>query len=419
MTSKERIQKTLNHESPDKIPVDMGSTGVTGIHCRVVEKLREYYGLEKKPVKVIDPYQMLGEVDEELIDIIGIDVIGAGAKKNMFGFANENWKEFTTPWGQTVLVGEKFNYSKDDDGSILIHPEGDTTAPPSGKMPVDSYFFDTIIRQDPIDEEKLNPVDNLEEFDYLGEEAIQHWKSVASQLRGTDKAVIGNFGDTGLGDIALVPAPFMKYPKGIRDISEWYMSTVMRPDYVKKVFERQTDIAIENMKVLKDIVGDIFDIVFICGTDFGTQDSQFCSPETFEDLWLPYYEKMNDWIHRNTPWKTFKHCCGSIDPLLPHFIKAGFDIINPVQINAANMDPGYLKKQYGDKLVFWGGGIDTQQMLPYGNPGEVREQVLRNCDIFSQNGGFVFNTVHNIQGNVPIENLVAMIDAVKEFNGDK
>ena len=419
MTSKERVKKALNHETPDKLPIDMGSTGVTGVHCLIVEKLRDYFGLEKKPVKVIDPYQMLGEVDQELIDIIGIDVIGAGGRNNMFGFPNENWKEFKTPWGQTVLVGEKFNYSYDDDGSILLHPGGDTSAPPSGRMPKDSYFFDTIIRQEPFEEDQLNPEDNLEEFTHVGEEEIAHWKKVVKSLKGTDKAVIGNFGDTGLGDIALVPAPFMKYPKGIRDITEWYMSTVMRTDYVKKVFDRQTDIAIENMKVLKDIVGDTFDILYICGTDLGTQDSQFCSPETFEDLWLPYYKKMNDWIHENTNWKTFKHCCGSIEPLLPNLIRAGFDIINPVQINAAGMDPNHLKKQYGNQVTFWGGGVDTHKVLPYGKPEQVREDVLRNCEIFSKGGGFVFNTVHNIQANVPLENVVAMIDAFREFNGEK
>jgi len=385
----------------------------------VVEKLRQYYGLERKPVKVTDPYQMLGEVDEELIDLLGIDVIGAGGKNNMFGFPNENWKEFQTPWGQVVLVGGRFNYTTDADGSILLHPQGYTFAPPSARMPLDSYFFDTIMRQEPIEEDQLNPQDNLEEFDFVGEEETAYWKRQVANQQDTDRAVFGNPGGTALGDIGLVPAPFMKYPKGIRDVTEWYMSIVMRPEYIKTVFDRQTDIAIENMKRLKDLIGDTFDLIFMCGTDFGTQDSQFCSPETFDDLWLPYYKKMNDWIHHNTSWKTFKHCCGSIDPLLPGFVKAGFDVINPVQISAKNMEPQYLKDQYGDQLVFWGGGIDTQKMLPYGKPDQVREQVLRNCEIFSKDGGFVFNTVHNIQANVPLENVVAMIDGLRKFNGEK
>jgi uroporphyrinogen-III decarboxylase len=159
------------------------------------------------------------------------------------------------------------------------------------------------------------------------------------------------------------------------------------------------------------------DVVFICGTDFGTQNSQFCSADTYRDIWLPYYKKVNDWIHDNTAWKTFKHSCGAVEPFMPLFIDSGFDIINPVQVNAAGMDPQHLKDEYGKDLVFWGGGIDTQKMLPDGTPGEIRDQVFRHCDIFGKDGGFVFNAVHNVQANVPLENMVAVIEAINEFNG--
>ena len=224
-------------------------------------------------------------------------------------------------------------------------------------------------------------------------------------------------GGTALGDIALVPGLNLKHPKGIRDIAEWYMSTVCRTEYVKAIFDRQVEIALENFRRLYEVIGDNIDAVFICGTDFGTQESTFCSPEQFDDLWLPYYRRINDWVHMNTPWKTFKHSCGAVETLMSRFIKSGFDIINPVQFNAKGMSPAQLKKAYGKDIVFWGGGIDTQKTLPYSSPEEVREEVLRLCDIFSKDGGFVFNTVHNVQANVPIENLVAMIDAVKEFSG--
>jgi uroporphyrinogen-III decarboxylase len=207
----------------------------------------------------------------------------------------------------------------------------------------------------------------------------------------------------------------LKHPKGIRDITEWYMSTLMRPDYLHEVFDKQTDIAVDNLKRAYDVIGENIDAVFICGTDFGTQNSTFCSAETYDELYAPYYRKMNDWIHQNTQWKTFKHCCGAVEPFMKHFIDSGFDIINPVQINAAGMVPEHLKKEYGDHLVFWGGGIDTQKILPFGKPSEVKDQVLRMCEIFSKNGGFVFNTVHNIQANVPIENLIAMLEGIKEF----
>ena len=158
-------------------------------------------------------------------------------------------------------------------------------------------------------------------------------------------------------------------------------------------------------------------VVFLCGTDFGTQESTFCSPEQFDDLWLPYYLKVNDWIHANTSWKTFKHSCGAVENFMGRFIDAGFDIINPVQVSAKGMDPKHLKETYGKHLTFWGGGINTQTTLPYGTQQQVREEVLRHCDIFAKDGGFVFNTVHNIQANVPVENVVAMIDAIHEFNG--
>ena len=157
--------------------------------------------------------------------------------------------------------------------------------------------------------------------------------------------------------------------------------------------------------------------MFLCGTDFGTQTSSFCSVATFRELWLPYYKRLCDWIHRHTTWKVFKHSCGSVERFYESFIDAGFDIVNPVQCSATGMDPEVLKARYGDRLVFWGGGVDTQKTLPFGTPAEVREQVLRRCEIFAPGGGFVFNAIHNIQAGTPVENVVAMFDAVHEFNG--
>ena len=419
MTSRERVKMALEHKQPDRIPVDFGATGVTGMHVTCVAQLREYYGLEKRPVKVNEPYQMLGEVDEELQEAIGIDVVPLNSRKNMFGFANDNWKEFRLPWGQEVLVPGDFNVTKDSNGDLLIYPEGDTSAPPSGRMPVGGYFFDTIVRQQPIDDDKLNPEDNLEEFGPIADDDLEYYQSQLPDLAKTNRAVIGGIGGTGLGDIAFVPAPFLKYPRGIRDVEEWYISTVMRRDYIHKIFEKQVEYALGNLKKFYQAVGDELDVCFICGTDFGTQDSSFCSVVTFRELWAPYYKQMNDWIHKNTPWKTFKHSCGSVKKFIPEFIECGFDILNPVQCSAKGMDPQTLKSKYGDHLVFWGGGVDTQSTLPFGKPEEVRAEVLQRCEIFSENGGFVFNTVHNIQANTPLENIIAMIEAVKEFNGDK
>jgi len=419
MTSRERVLAALDHREPEHIPIDFGATAVTGMHVSCVAALREYFGLEKRPVKVHEPYQMLGLIEDDLKEVLGIDTEGVFPRKTLFGFENKNWKPWRTPQGLEVLVPEDFRTTVDENGDIFIYPEGDLSAPPSGKMPRDGYFFDTIIRQPPIEEDKLNPEDNLEEFTPLEEADLEHYRRSVTEAASKGRAVVAALPGTAFGDIALVPAPFLKYPKGIRDVAEWYISTRTRRDYIHAVFSRQCEIALENLARLKDVIGDRVDVVFVCGTDFGTQKSAFCSVETFRELWFPYYKRINDWIHANTRWKTFKHSCGSVERFIPSFIEAGFDILNPVQCSAAHMDPGHLKSTYGDRIVFWGGGVDTQRTLPFGTPKQVREEVLRRCEIFSKGGGFVFNSIHNVQANTPVENIVAMIQAVHEFTGRK
>ncbi len=416
MNGKEKLNKALNHiEAP--VPIDFGSTAVTGMHISIVAGLREYFGLEKRPVKLIEPYQMLGDPEDDLKKAIGIDVEDIYARETLFGFENKGWKEWQTPWGQEVLVPAGFVTTRDEKGDLFIYPRGDSSVPPSGKMPAGGFYFDSIIRQEPIDEEKLNPEDNLEEFGPVAEEDLEHFGREVENAVKTGRGSIANFGGTGLGDIAIVPAPFLKHPKGIRDVTEWYISTAARQDYVRAVFEKQTEIAVKNLERIFGVVGNSIDAVFICGTDFGTQTSAFCSTETFQSLYAPYYKEMNGWIHRNTSWKTFKHSCGAVRNFIPFFIEAGFDIINPVQISASGMDPRLLKSEFGDRIVFWGGGVDTQKTLPFGTPEQVRAEVLERCEIFSKGGGFVFNAIHNVQAKSPIKNVAAMIDAVHEFNG--
>lgn len=415
MTSREKVRLALAHQS-GPVPVDFGSTGLTGLHVSCVAALREHYGLPLHPVKVCEPYQMLGEVEDDLAQALGSDCIGANDRGTMFGFPKENWREWKTPWGQIVLMPGEFRTKEPPSGDVYVFPQGDTSVPPSGHMPATGYFFDAIIRQDPIDEDSLNPADNCEEFKLLSADDIAHWKHEFARTQGDPRAVVSGIGGTGFGDIALVPAAFLKHPKGIRDISEWYMSLLERPSYVHAVFEHQCTIALQNLATFAALAGDSVDVLMICGTDFGTQHSQFCSVATFGEIFAPYYRRINDWIHRHTTWKTFKHCCGAIHPLIDSFIDVGFDILNPVQCSAKDMEPARLKADFGDRIVFWGGGVDTQQTLPFGTPAEVRAQVLERLRIFSPNGGFVFNTIHNTQARTPVANIVAMVDTVREFN---
>lgn len=420
MTSKKRVQTSLAHKEPDRLPIDFGSTTETGIHISCVEKLREYYCLAKEKVKMYEPYQCLGFIENDLAEIIGTDVGGVYGNTTWFGFRNENWKEWKTPWGQVVLVGEDFNTTTDEKGNTYIYPQGDLSAPPSGIMPVSSYFFDEIIRQEPLpDDDSLRIEDNLEEFSMLSDADIQYLKDLTDRVLSRRKGSIGSFGGTGIGDIANVPAPAIKHPKGIRDITEWYISTLTRQGFVYAIFERQIDIALENLQRIHDTLGDSIDVIYTCGTDFGTQNSTFCSPETFRKLYMPHYVRTNEWIHTHTKWKIMKHSDGSIPDFIPLFIESGFDIINPVQCSARGMDPAFLKEEFGKDIIFWGGGVNTQRTLPFGTPEEVRREVLTRCEIFSKDGGYIFSAIHNVMPNTPVENIVAMIDAVHEFNGTK
>jgi hypothetical protein len=415
MTGKERVNTVLSHRDADTIALDFGATSVTGIHVKKIAEFRRHYGLEDRPVKVTEPFQMLGEVDSELAAIWNTDVVGVGGRTDMFGHPQQDFVERRMPWGQTVLLPQSFK-TKEVNGNIYVFPQGDANCSPTAVMPAGGYFFDAIERTPATEmDAELNIDDNLEEFTVMDDDALSYWKEALTGARATGKAVIANIGGTGIGDIALVPGLNLKNPKGIRAIADWYMSTVMRADFILEIFERQSDIAIQNLEKINRIAGDCIDVLFVCGTDLGTQDSQFCSADDMLALHGKAYRKINDWVHRHTGWKTFKHCCGAIVPLMDAFIDCGFDIINPVQINATGMDPGFLKKEFGDRISFWGGGIDTQRVLQLGAPQQVKEQVRQLCDIFGAGGGFVFNTVHNLQANVPAENAIALMDAVCEI----
>lgn len=414
-TSRHRFIETLNHQEQDRVCVDFGGTSVSGISCSTLAKLRKALtGDANYREKVIEPFQMLGEIDPVLRTLLRVDVVGVGGPKNLFGFENKDWKPHTMFCGTDVLVPGLFNLTETESGGWHIYPEGDTSVPPSGYMPKDGYYFDAINRQKLIDDTALDIRDNLEEFSLLSNSEVEF------HARQSQKAASMNMGGvltapgTAFGDIALLPAMWMKEVKGIRDVEEWYISTVTRKDYVYKVFEKQCEIALQNLKLLIDAIGDNVQAVFTTGTDFGTQNGLFISPKAYRELYKPFHKKVNDFIHKNSNWKVFIHSCGSIVKLIPDFIEAGFDILNPVQCSALGMDPKSLKSEFGDDLVFWGGGVDTQKTLPFGTPEEVYSEVRDRIDIFNENGGFIFNAIHNIQAKTPVENVLAMFRAIKD-----
>jgi len=421
MTPRERLKKTLNHEIPDRLCVDMGAGGQTGIGAVALHHLNRALlpGYNDK-IRIIEPYQMLGEVEEPLREKLQLDVVGVHGLSNLFGIKNENWKSFTMPEGTEVLVPGDFNYTRDGGGAYLIYPEGDYSVPPSAKMPDSGYFFDAITRQNPIEDNKLDPQDNAEDFGVLSERDLNYYAQTTRQLYDdTDYGIYVTLPGMAFGDVALVPATWRKQTKGIRDISEWYMSLMMRPDYIYQIFEKQCKIALKNVELMAGAIGNHAQVVFVSGTDFGTQNSLFIDKETYRSLFKPFQKAINDKIHEMTNWKIFIHSCGAIYDLIPELIEAGFDVLNPVQVSAIGMDAKRLKSEFGKDLVFWGGGVDTQKTLPFGTPDEIYREVRERIDIFSDGGGFVFNTIHNIQSNVPVENILAMFRAVNDARGIK
>jgi len=416
MTSRERLIAALERKPVDKIPLDIGATPVTGISALCLARLRRALGLEDRPVKVHEPYQLLGWLDEDVLEALKIDVVGIWLPGTLLGFRNTGrWKPWRYFDGTELLISEEAHFTQDEDGNLYSHPAGPESRA-SAKLPKDGFYFDTLVYQEPIDPAHLDPEEFVEQtYPLLSDEDLKAVESQAEYYyRNTDYGLIGNFGQAGLGDIAIVPGPFLERPKGIRDPEQWYMALVLYPDYIREIFELQTERALQNLELYRQAVGNRIQAIFLSGTDFGGQDGLLISPDLFRELWKPFYRKINDWVHRNTSWKTFYHSCGSVVDLLDDFVDMGADVLNPAQVSARGMDPEFLKERYGEKLVFWGGGVDTQHTLPFGSPEDVAREVREHVRTFGRGGGFVFNAVHNIQANVSVENLLAMFRAFEE-----
>jgi hypothetical protein len=418
LTSRDRLSRTLHHQDPGAVVVDLGSTAITGIAAGALTRLRHALRLTEEPVRVHEPFQLLGFVEEDIVQALGIDVLGVWSPGTMFGYRNEPWKAWQLFDGTQVLIGDGFITSEDAEGNLYLHPGGDPSAPATGKLPKGGYYFDNIVRQSPIDEARLDgKADFAAQYSVYTDEELREFETQSRYLfENTTYGLIGHLSGGSLGDIAHVPGPNLAFAPGIRDPMEWYVAHKTHPEYIKDIFTYQTEIALKNAALYSEAVGSRVEAVVVSGTDFGTQRCEFISPTLFRNLYKPFYQQINDWIHQHTTWKTFFHSCGSIVNLLDDFVEMGVDILNPVQCSATGMDPVFLKANYGDQLVFWGGGVNTQHTLPFGTPEEVGAEVLERLRTFAPGGGYVFTAIHNIQQPTPVENILAMFEAVHTYN---
>ena len=395
MKSRERVIAAVEHRETDRIPIDFGATRQTGIMAGPYCELKKLLGIDT-PTVVYDIYQMLAEIEEPVRRRMRSDVVALRARTVAFGVPNTGeLKDWELADGTPVKVTAAFRPDIDNEGNLFINRDGKRIA----HMPKGGFYFDSLelgAGAAHVDPDKWSiPELPEDELRYLEEQAI-HWRE------NSDYAVI-----------AELPQVELFFGFGGGGFDNWMVTLMTEPEYCRELYEKAIDGMCRNFDLYYEATGGRFDIAKF-NDDFGMQEREFAPPEIFRDLIIPYYAKYIKHIKKTDPrLKVFQHCCGSIFNVLEDIIGAGVDIINPVQTSATNMDPQALKDTYGSRVCFWGGGVENQRVLPFGSADEVREQVRERLRIFGAGGGFVFNTIHNIQHGTPVENILAAFDEVE------
>jgi hypothetical protein len=410
VTSRERVQETVDFRVPDRVPIDLGGMKASGIAATAYARLKKLLGLGG-PTRVLDPRFMIAAVEEEVLravhgDVLPVDLSGIAAAVR----PNRDWVPRAAFDGTPLLFPPGTAIREEADGSwVLQDGQGADT---SFRMPKGGYYFDDTAfnRGGRIDPSKFQPPNDIPD------ESLRLLSDYTARLhQDTGYALLGwGFGVCFLG-LSLITDRSSNVTQGQPD--EWLMMLLTEKETCHELMGRSVEASIACLKLVSQAVGDRCFAWGIASDDSGTQRGEFISPDLWAEMIQPHYAKLCGWIHRHTRMKTFFHCCGSIAGLLPHLIEAGVDILNPVQTSAAGMDPAALKSRFGGRIVFWGGGCDTQAVLPRSSPAAVRDHVRQRLEIFKPGGGYVFTQVHNVQANVPPENVAAMLEAAYEFGG--
>jgi uroporphyrinogen decarboxylase len=409
MTSRERVLQAVNHRPTDRVPIDLGSMKASGITVRAYNELKAKLGIET-PTRIWDARLMIASVDQEILQRFHVDVVPLDVSSVVQdGRPDSEWRPRTLYEGAEGLLPPDVDVSVDSEGRwALLDAEGNPT---TFRMPRGGYYFDDIAFDRTgakIDPAAFKPLSGFSDEQLRAMEARSKfiWEN-------TDYAMLGWGGGVCFLGLSLITDRLSNVTMGLP--SEWMIMLKTEKDTCHEMMHRSVDAAIRCFEQLHDAVGDTCFGWGIASDDSGTQRSEFISPDLWAEMIKPHYTRLCEWVHGNTKWKTYLHCCGSIHGLIPHMIEAGIDILNPIQTSAANMQPERLKAEFGGKVVFWGGGCDTQRVLPSATPEEVREHVRERMTIFKPGGGYVFNQVHNIQTNVPAENVIAMLEAAHDF----
>ncbi len=391
MNSRDRLFTALAHREPDRVPLDLGSTQVSTIHVAAYRNLCRYLGIDPEPVEMADIVQQVVRPGEALLDRFGVDTRGLfPMTSHNSGFEDledvgDAWRH-VDEWGLTQQLKKEHGYWWAQVGFPLSGPTVDPAALAAYPWP--------------------NAADPRR---------IDGLRARAAEFRGAGKVVVCKGLCAGMFEMA----------QRLRGMENCLCDLLADPDTAAHLLDNVLRLKIEFWSMLLDELGDLVDIVAE-GDDYGTQQSQLISPGTYKRLIAPRLRELIGFIKQKhaekrppgEPGYVFFHSCGNVRPYLPDFIDMGIDILNPVHGTATGMEPAALKRDFGREITFWGGGVDTQGVLPNGTPQQVRDDVRRNVEVLMPGGGFVFNTVHNIQAEVPPENVVAMWEALREMGGE-
>lgn len=414
MTSRERILTALAHKEPDRVPIDFGAMRSTGIMAVAYYHLKHYLGIADGKIRIYDVGQQLAEPERPILERFHIDALDTNRTTDPAlpaadpSQARDRWNSFELidllSKDRRIIEAEvpaSFDIRPDGEGGYRIYDESGriVSRKSSTSLYFDGCYYPLAEAQTVDDLKRLWP------WEMPTKEYLASVRAHVKYLReNTDKALMLGFG----GNI-------LEKGQGLRGWEQFMIDVAMGGTFTETLLEMMTEHWIESLRLVLDSAGEYFDIIQM-GDDMGTQEACQISPATYREKIFPCHKKIYQTIHDHPshPY-VFLHSCGSIEPLIPHIIDAGVQILNPVQTSAAGMEPEKLKKKYGDALTFWGGGCETQSTLPNGTPDEVAEQVKRRIEIFAPGGGFVFNQVHNVQANIPPLNVVAMFDAAYEY----
>jgi uroporphyrinogen decarboxylase len=399
MNSKQRFLTALKHQEPDRVPLDLNSTATTGIAALAYNALKNKLGLAGTETRIYDLYQQLAIVEPPILAKFGIDFLPLLRAPEGFNPARPAWKPWTLPDGSPASVPDGFNPKVDERGGLLLE---DDQGHVTHRMPQGGYYFDTVYY--PLAEATSIAEIEAYQMQEISIEEMAWMKSQAQALAASRDKVL----------VLRSKARILEAGQMLRGWERFMMDLLVEPKLAQALLEKALEHHLTNLDAMFTAFGDAIDVVMVAD-DLGSQNGPLLSPRLYREKIKPYHRQMFEFIKQRSGLPIFLHCCGSIYPLIPDLIEIGVDILNPVQFTARDMDSARLKREFGREIMFWGGGADTQHILPNGSPEEVRQHVRQQIEILAPQGGFVFNPVHNIQANVPPENILATFEAALEY----